>query len=151
MNIIILILISQHNNMRQGVIAFYLNSQLTKFFYLPLKIGYLDFVVKFFWKYCVSSKSFAHSLIYIYIFIFSRILAYFAVDNEMKLFFLALFFLINKKITSLLQPTNLYKYVSIYVIFFSFSLSRFSFLFFSLLLLFFYIQFQKSDYVYVYG
>ena len=33
--------------------------------------------------------------------ILSRILAYFAVDNEMKLFFLTLFFLINKKITSL--------------------------------------------------
>ena len=57
--------------------------------------------------------------------ILSRILVYFAVDNEMKLFFLTLFFFINKKITSLLQPTQLYKSVSISVIFSSFSLSRF--------------------------
>ena len=60
---IILILISQYfyNNMRQVVTAFYLDLQLTIFFYLPLTIGHLDFVVNFFWKYCVSSKNFANS------------------------------------------------------------------------------------------
>ena len=63
--------------------------------------------------------------------IFSRILPYFAVDNEMKLFFLALFFFINKKTTSLLQPTNLYKYVSISVIFPHSLYLAFSLLFFS--------------------
>ena len=57
--------------------------------------------------------------------ILSRILAYFAIDNKMKLFFLALFFFINKKIASLLQPTHLYKSLSIFVIFSSFSLSCF--------------------------
>ena len=57
--------------------------------------------------------------------ILSMILAYFAVDNKIKLFFLALFFFINTKITSMLQPTYLYKFVSISVIFFSFSLSHF--------------------------
>ena len=47
---IILILISQYfyNNMRQVVTAFYLDLQLTIFFYLPLTIGHLDFVVNFF-------------------------------------------------------------------------------------------------------
>ena len=35
--------------------------QLTLFFNLPLTIGHLDFVVEFYWKYCVSSKNFAHS------------------------------------------------------------------------------------------
>ena len=39
------------------------------------------------------------------------ILAYFTVENEVKLFFLALFFFINTKITSMLQPTYLYKFV----------------------------------------
>ena len=136
---IILILISQYfyNNMRQVVTAFYLNPQLTVFFLSTFNNWSPIFVLEFFSKKKLN--------------ILSKILAYFAFDNEMKLFFLTLFFFINKKITSLLQPTNLYKYVSIYVIFFSFSLSRFSFLFFSLLLLFFYIQFQESDYVYVYG
>ena len=43
----------------------------------------------------------------------------------MKLFFLALFFFINKKITSLLQLANLYKFVFIFVIFSSFSPSHF--------------------------
>ena len=57
--------------------------------------------------------------------ILSMILAYFAVDNKVKLFFFALFFFINKKITSLLQSTQLYKFVSISVIFSSFSLSHF--------------------------
>ena len=123
---IILILISQYfyNNMRQVVTAFYLDLQLTIFFYLPLTIGHLDFVVNFFWKYCVSSKNFANSLKKKKN-ILSRILAYFIVDNEMKLFFLALFFFINKKITSLLQLANMYKFVSIFVIFSSFSLSCF--------------------------
>ena len=68
--------------------------------------------------------------------ILSMILAYFAVDNKIKLFFLALFFFINKKITSMLQPTHLYKFVSISVIFFSFSLSHFlPSIFFSVFLL----------------
>ena len=63
--------------------------------------------------------------------ILSRILPYFAVDNEMKLFFLLLFFFINKKTTSLLQPTNLYKYVSISIIFPHSLYLTFSLLFFS--------------------
>ena len=60
---IILILILQYfyKNMTQDVTAFYLDPQLTLFFNLPLTIGHLDFVVEFFWKYCVSSKNFAHS------------------------------------------------------------------------------------------
>ena len=151
---IILILISQYfyNNMRQVVTAFYLNPQLIVFFlsifnnWSPIFCsGIFLKVLCQFQKFCSFIKKF------FFLNILSKILAYFAFENEMKLFFLTLFFFINKKITSLLQPTNLYKYVSIYVIFFSFSLSRFSFLFFSLLLLFFYIQFQGSDYVYVYG
>ena len=60
---IILILISQYfyKNMTQDVTVFYLGPQLTLFFNIPLTIGHLDFVVEFFWKYCVSSKNFAHS------------------------------------------------------------------------------------------
>ena len=47
---IILILISQYfyKNMTQDVKAFYLDSQLTLFFNLPLTIGHLDFVVEFY-------------------------------------------------------------------------------------------------------
>ena len=52
--------------------------------------------------------------------ILSRILAYLAVDNIMKLYFLVLFFFISKKIKSLLQPTNLYLHL---LFFSSFSLS----------------------------
>ena len=61
---IILILISQYfyNNMRQVVTTFYLDPQLIIFSYLPLTFGHLDFVVEFFWKYCVNFKNFAHLL-----------------------------------------------------------------------------------------
>ena len=85
---IILILISQyfHNNMRQVITVFYQDPQLTIFFLSTFNNWLPRFFVEFFWKYCVSSKNFAHSLKKKYMNILSKILAYFAVDNEMKFF-----------------------------------------------------------------
>ena len=126
---IILILISQYfyNNIRQVVTAFYLDTQLTIFFLSTFNNWPPRFCCGIFLKVsCQFQKIFLFiKYIYIYMNILSMILAYFAIDNKIKLFFLALFFFINKKITSMLQPTHLYKFVSISVIFLSFSLSHF--------------------------
>ena len=82
-----------------------------------------------FLKVLCQSKNFAYSLIYIYIYIYmnilSMILAYFVADNETKLFFLVLFFFINKK-NYITVTTNTSLQICIYIcIFSSFSLSHF--------------------------
>ena len=85
--------------------------------------------------------------------IFSRILPYLDVDNEMKLFFLALFFFINKK-NYIIVTTNNFVQICIYICnFSSFSLSRFlpSIFFLVFLSISNYLKFPESDYVYVYG
>ena len=138
---IILIIISQYfyNNMKQVVIAFYLDPQLTIFFLSTFINWPPRFWCGIFLKVLCQFQKFC-SFIKKNMNILSRILVYFAVNNEMKLFFLTLFFFINKKITSLLQPTQRHKSVSISVIFSSFSLSRFLPLFFFLSFSF-YLQF----------
>ena len=85
------------------------------FFNLSLTTCHLDFVMEFLRKCCVGRttlklinfirnkqifQNFAY-LLKIYINILSEILAYFTVDSGMKLFFVALFFFISKKITQL--------------------------------------------------
>ena len=119
--------------------------------------------MEFLWKFCVSSttlkifyfarkkkifQNFAHSLKKIYINIISGILPYFAVDSGMKLFFVTLLFFISKKMTPLLQSTNIYIYIYIYIYnsFFIFSILLSPFLYF--LSFSFYLQFQESDYVF---
>ena len=85
--------------------------------------------------------------------ILSRILAYFAIDNKMKLFFLTLFFFINQK-NYIVVTTNKFVQICIYICnFSSFSLSRYhpSIFFLVFLSISNYLQFQESDYVYVYG
>ena len=110
LNMIILILLSQYfhnNNMWQVVFGFHLDSQLISFFYLTT--GNLDFFVEFLEsivsipKFCsfIKKKKRKKNIL-------SGSLAYFALNSGMKLFFLTLFFFISKKITSLLQQTNLY-------------------------------------------
>ena len=123
---------------------FHLNSSLILIFYLPLTTCHLDFVVRFFWKCCVTNttrkifnfikkKKKCFNLLHLswkkinHLF---RTLAYFAIDNEMELFFPAFFFFINKKLH---HRYNQQIYIYIWDSFFSFSLLYVSLIFLCLI------------------
>ena len=74
--------------------------------------------------------------------ILSRTLVYFAVDNEMKLFFLTLFFFINKK-NYITTPTNTAVQICIYICNFFLILSILLSPFYFFFLVFFFISNSK--------
>ena len=85
---IILILISQYfyNNMRQVITVFYQDPQLTIFFLSTFNNWLPRFFCGIFLKVLCQFQKFCSFIKKKYMNILSKILAYFAVDNEMKFF-----------------------------------------------------------------